>query len=100
VYAVAEPPVQKATRYAALDDINAVPYVPQRGREQYREFLKKATPRAFAVSATGSWGWAEEGENTNDKALAACQAASREPCRLYSVDNDIVWPEHGTAGRN
>ena len=100
VYAVAEPPMQKATRYASLEDVNAVPYVPQRGREQYREFLKKATPRAFAISATGSWGWAEEGENTNEKALAACQAASREPCRLYSVDNDIVWAEHATAGRN
>jgi dienelactone hydrolase len=100
VYALAEPPAQKATHYAALDDVNAVPYLPQRGREQYREFLKKATPRAFAISATGSWGWAEEGENTNEKALAACQAASREPCRLYSVDNDIVWSEHSTAGRN
>jgi len=100
VYAVAEPPPQRPTHYASLEDIDAVPFVPQRGREQYREFLKKATPRAFAISSTGSWGWAEEGENTNEKALAACQAASKEPCRLYSVDNDIVWPEQGTAGRN
>ena len=100
VYALADPPPQRATHYAALDDVDAVPFVPQRGREQYREFLRKATPRAFAISATGSWGWAEEGEDTNQKALAACQAASKEPCRLYSVDNDIVWSEHGTAGRN
>jgi dienelactone hydrolase len=100
VFAVAEPPAQRATHYAALDDIDAVPYVPLRGREQYREFLKKATPRAFAISSSGSWGWAEEGENTNEKALAACQAASTEPCQLYSVDHDIVWSERGTAGRN
>jgi len=100
VFAIAEPPLQRRTNYAALEDIEAVPFLPERGREQYREFLKKATPRAFAISATGSWGWAEEGENTNDKALAACQAASREPCRLYSVDHDIVWPERATAGRN
>ena len=99
VVALADPPPQRRTNYAALDDVSAVPYLPERGREQYREFLKRATPRAFAISPAGAWGWAEEGENTNEKALAACQAASREPCRLYSVDNDIVWPERSSAGR-
>jgi len=98
VYAVAEPPKQPKTNYAALDDAAAVPFLPERGREQYRAFLKKDSPRAFAVSSSGAWGWAEEGENPGDRALAACQAASKQPCKLYTVDNDIVWPEHSATG--
>jgi dienelactone hydrolase len=97
VYAVAEPPPQRKTNFAALDDAGAIPYLPERGREQYRAFLKKDSPRAFAVSSSGAWGWAEEGENPNERALAACNSASKQPCQLYTVDNDIVWPEHGAA---
>ena len=98
VYAVSEQPPQRKTNYAALDDAAAIPYVPERGRDQYRAFLKKDSPRAFAVSTSGAWGWAEEGENTNERALAACNTASQIPCKLYTVDNDIVWPERSAVG--
>jgi dienelactone hydrolase len=98
VYTVSEPPLQRRTNYAALEDAGAVPYLPERGREQYRAFLKKDSPRAFAVSVSGAWGWAEEGENTNERALAACNSASKQPCALYTVDNDIVWPERSAVG--
>ncbi|TWI67670.1 dienelactone hydrolase [Pseudoduganella lurida] len=93
VYAVAEPAPQPASNYAALADIAAVPFLPEKGRQQYKDFLTKQTPRAFAVSSSGAWGWAEEGEMPNERALAACQAASREPCRLYSVDDYVVWTD-------
>jgi hypothetical protein len=93
VYAVAEPAPQPRTNYASIDDIGAVPFLPEKGRQQYKEFLKKQTPRAFAVSASGAWGWAEEGEMPDERALAACQMASREPCKLYSVDDYVVWGE-------
>jgi dienelactone hydrolase len=99
VYAVAEPPAQPRSGFAVLEDVAAVPYVPERGREQYRDFLKKATPRAFAVSASGAWGWAEEGENPNERALAACQSSSSVPCQLYSVDTDVVWTGPSGAGQ-
>lgn len=92
VYAVAEPSPQPKTNYASLDDIHAIPFLPESGREQYRAFLQKDTPRAFAVSASGAWGWAEEGEETNQRALAACQSKSTKPCQLYSVDDYVVWP--------
>jgi hypothetical protein len=49
------------------------------------------TPRAFAVSASGGWTWAEEGEDPDGRALATCSAKSKEPCRLYSVDDYVVW---------
>lgn len=93
VYAVAEPVAQPATNFAALDDVAAVPFLPERGRQQYRAFLSKQTPRAFAVSSSGAWGWAEEGESVNERAVAACQAASKQPCRLYTVDDYVVWTD-------
>jgi len=100
--ALADPPAQPPSNYARLDDVAAVPYLPEQGREQYRDFLKREMPRAFAVSASGSWGWAEEGESPDMRALAACQAASKAPCKLYTVDNNVVWPDSGalaTGGR-
>jgi dienelactone hydrolase len=92
VYAVAEPPAPARTDFALLDDVEAVPYLPDGGRDAYREFLARMTPRAFALSASGAWGWAEEGEAPDVRAVAACQIKSSQPCRLYSVDDYVVWP--------
>lgn len=92
-------PQQQATSYAAVDDVSALPYLASTGREAYRSFLQRQTPRAFAVSASGAWGWAEEGEDPAANALAACQTKSPQPCQLYSVDNFVVWPGDSSAGR-
>ena len=77
--------------YAAIDNINAIPYLQQQGREQYRVFLAKPTPRAFAVSTSGGWSWAEDGDDPSGRVLTTCQRSSGEPCRLYAVDDDVVW---------
>lgn len=92
VYAVAEAPAPVRSGYAGVADVGAVPFLPDSGRAAYRSFLGRMTPRAFAVSASGAWGWAEEGEDTDGRALAACQRKSSAPCRLYSVDDYVVWP--------
>ncbi|MES2741185.1 MAG: CocE/NonD family hydrolase [Pseudomonadota bacterium] len=93
LYAVAEPAPPPKTNFASVDNIDAVPYLPDSGRAAYRSFLERMTPRAFALSPSGAWGWAEEGEQPDSRALAACQSNSRQPCRLYSVDQDVVWQE-------
>jgi hypothetical protein len=49
------------------------------------------TPRAFAVSPSGAWCWAEEGEDPDARALATCSAKSDKPCQLYSVDEAVVF---------
>ncbi len=98
IYHVAEPAPPPKTDFARVDNVDAVPYLPDSGRAAYRGFLARMTPRAFALSASGAWGWAEEGESPDSRALAACQSRSRQPCRLYSVDEDVVWP--GEAGHN
>jgi hypothetical protein len=91
VYKVPEPPQPQATNFAGVDDVDAVPFLSENGKRAYREYLTKLTPRAFAVSPSGAWCWAEEGEDPDARALATCSAKSDKPCRLYSVDDNVVW---------
>lgn len=93
IYAVAPAPSLPRSKFAVVDDIAAVPYLTENGRAAYREYLNKLTPRAFAVSPSGAWCWAEEGEEPETRALAACAQKSNQPCQLYSVDDYVVWPE-------
>ncbi|MDB5759011.1 MAG: dienelactone hydrolase [Burkholderia sp.] len=91
VVAIAEDPPIPRSDFAAIQDIDSVPFLRERGRDGYRAFLSKSTPRAFAVSPSGAWSWAEEGENPAARVLSACQANSGQPCKLYAVDDYVVW---------
>ncbi len=79
------------TDFAAVDNVDAIPYLTKKGREEYRAFLNRSLPRAFAISTTGAWSWAEDGDDPEQSAIANCNKISREPCKLYTVDNDVVW---------
>ncbi len=91
VYAVSAAPALPKTNFARVDDIDAVPYLAASGRAAYREYQARMTPRAFAVSPSGAWCWAEEGEDPDQRAIAACEKKSNQPCKLYSVDDYVVW---------
>jgi dienelactone hydrolase len=91
LYDVPEPPQPQATNFAGIQDVNAVPFLSENGKRAYQEYLTKMTPRAFAVSPSGAWCWAEEGEDPDARALATCSAKSDKPCHLYSVDEAVVW---------
>lgn len=84
-------PRPPASRYAAIDNVDAIPFIRENGREQYRIFLGKPTPRAFAVSRSGGWSWAEDGDDPVGRVLATCQKASGQTCELYAIDDDVVW---------
>jgi dienelactone hydrolase len=90
-YTVTAQPTLPKSDFARLDDADAVPYVGEHGRSAYREYLSKMSPRAFAVSPNGAWCWAEEGEDPARRALATCQKKGGQSCRLYSVDENVVW---------
>jgi hypothetical protein len=92
-YQVAAQPSLPKSDFAKVDDVDAVPYIGERGRSAYREYLGKMAPRAFAVSPNGAWCWAEEGEAPDSRALATCEKKAGQACRLYSVDENVVW--HG-----
>lgn len=100
VVAIAEDPPIPRTDFAAIHDIDSVPFLHERGRAGYRAFLSKSTPRAFAVSPSGAWSWAEEGEDPVGRVLSACQANSRQPCKLYAVDDYVVWNDSTSVPAN
>ncbi|MEJ2767393.1 hypothetical protein [Mycetohabitans sp. B46] len=90
-YRVEDAPAAQPTDYALIDAIEAVPSLNGSGREGYATFLKQYPSRAFAVSDSGAWSWAEGGGNPVSVALDNCQKHSRDPCQLYAVDHVVVW---------
>lgn len=91
LYDIPEQPLPARTDYARVDDVEAVPFLSASGRKAYADYLTKETPRAFAVSPSGAWTWAEEGEDPEARALKTCSARSAQPCKLYSIDDYVVW---------
>lgn len=83
------PPANKSATIAATDQ---VPHLSQSGRDTgYAAFLAKTAPRAFALSAQGNWGWATGTDDLLSRTLANCQKKSGNPCKLYAVNDDVVW---------
>ena len=83
----ARPP---ASGHARLDDLAMVPTSQAHRDGHYRMFLDAESPRAFAVGPTGAVGRAQ-GDWAMGRALAACAGRSAKPCKLYAVDDDVVW---------
>jgi len=80
-----------ATGFARLDDSSKLPYVKDDVKsEKYPKFLDADIPRALAISPSGAWAW-QTGETAPQQALAGCQKVSKTPCRLYAVDDAVVW---------
>jgi dienelactone hydrolase len=76
--------------FAALDDAASVPVSPAARENLYTRFLAAKKPRAFAVGPRGAGGFAS-GDWALGRALGFCQAARGLPCKLYAVDDEVVW---------
>jgi dienelactone hydrolase len=100
-YHVSAPAQPNPTDFASIDAVNSVPFIDEAGRNGYRNFLSQYPSRAFAVSDSGAWSWAEGGDDPMAVAVSNCQKQSSDPCRLYAVNNMVVWkdpsPETQTA---
>ncbi len=83
-------PVPPKSGFAAVEDVAAVPGLSDKGKEAYQKYLTQPQPKAFAIGAHGGYGWQSGDDLAVDKALAACGKHS-ETCRLYAVDDDVVW---------
>jgi hypothetical protein len=103
--AALQQPHAMASGFAAIDDVDAVPYLGDRGREGYRQWLAKGTPRAFALSSTGHWAssWGLKPADPSlpidpaERALVTCERSAKTPCRLYAVNRSVVWTREPTA---
>jgi dienelactone hydrolase len=75
--------------FAAIDDLSKVPISPSSRETAYRRFMDAKKPRAFAIGPRGAWGQAS-GDWVLGKALGRCERRG-DPCKLYAVDDDVVW---------
>ena len=88
-----------ATGYARIDDVDAVPYLGDKGREEYRVWITRPTPKAFAVSANGAWfaAWSlkptdpAHPTDPSQRAMLLCQQRAKANCMLYAVNGSVVW---------
>ena len=79
-----------ATDFAALDDIDKLP-AGRNARISYQtRFLAAKPPRAFALGSDGNFGWAT-GDWAAGRALGFCQSARGLACKLYALDDTVVW---------
>ena len=81
----------KATAFAAIDDVAAIPYINEEARQTYRKWLAKPSPRAVAIASDGAWGLAWQGDDPLERALAICRRGTRQTCSLYAVNDKVVW---------
>jgi hypothetical protein len=87
-------PFPPPTHYAAIDDVAAVPYLNDAGREGYRAFLRRSFTRAFVVAPNGTSVGTNGGFDAIARGLALCRQHA-SGCQVYAVDDDVVWNGKG-----
>lgn len=87
-----------ATVLVKVDNIDALPTTSFRSKLLYRDWLTKTPPRAFALAADGSayrtWGVTTDPtvpQDVQERAIHRCIKAGKQGCKLYAVDNSVVW---------
>jgi hypothetical protein len=82
----------------STDDETAAPDLPKAGQDDYKEWLAKPGPKAFAVGDTIKWGWGI-GMKPSDpaapidvamRALHNCKRSYKQNCKLYAVNGKVV----------
>ncbi|WP_017907130.1 hypothetical protein [Pseudomonas asplenii] len=83
-------PVPPPSQYAAVENVDAVPYLNDRSRKSYQQFLTRTPPRVLLIAGDGSTISTDGGFDPLGRGLAECRKVGRI-CRPYAVDNDVVW---------
>ena len=83
-------PRPPATAFAAVAEADKLPASQAVRDGLYQRFLAAKPPRAFALGPGGAAGFSS-GDWAMGRALGFCQARRGQPCKLYAVDDDVVW---------
>jgi hypothetical protein len=83
-------PIPPPSHFAAIDDTAAVPWLSDKGREAYRQFLTRRFPRVFVLSGGGTFAVSNGGFDPLGHALELCRKAG-VTCSPYAVDAQVVW---------
>lgn len=84
-----EKKILAASNFAQLNDVDAVPHLSAKGKELYQQWLTKPFPRAVAISEKGALARGFGGDAMTD-AVIKCEKFDT-PCRLYAVDDRVVF---------
>lgn len=88
----ADLPTPPASGFARVAEVDKVPLRSDRAREGYQAWLAADSPKAFALHPVKtSWAWATGGDRPLARALARCETYAGSPCKLYAVDDSVVW---------
>jgi len=77
-----------------ISDAAAVPYLNDRGRENYTKFLNLEEDRAFAVAKSGAHAWSSKAPSTLDavkRSVFQCNRIAKAPCYAYAVNRRIIY---------
>jgi hypothetical protein len=86
--------------FAEIGNANALPTQINRIKTVYSDWLINPLPRAFVLAADGSgygsWGNKPRKDKTEpqdpaERALYRCEKAGKTKCKLYAIDNNVVW---------
>lgn len=93
-----KPQVDLDKDFAKASDVQAVPFLNDRGREGYRHWLNQKPPKAFVLAPNGTWnatwglttGSGDESPDPLPRAMARCEKRA-QGCKAYAVDERVVW---------
>lgn len=83
-------PAPAPTHFAGLADVAAVPFLTDRGRAMYGQFLDADSPRVFVIGPNGAVVTSHGGYDPLGRAMRECMRAGG-PCRPYAVNDNVVW---------
>ncbi len=92
-YAYAKTARPAPSGFAKISNIEKLPYLNDNMKTAYQRFLASTPPRAFALDAQGFAGFAFGGDDPLKRSLEFCNRKGKGECKLYAVDNDVVWLE-------
>jgi dienelactone hydrolase len=78
------------SQFATIDDVDAVPYLDEQGRDTYRKFLTLHMPRVFVVSPGGLAATFNGGYDPLGRAMTACRERNLK-CQVYAADDYVTW---------
>jgi hypothetical protein len=80
------------SHFAAIDDVEAVPYLNSRieAKNMYRKFLDTPMPRVFVVAPSGYMGIDNGGFDPIGRGISRCNAKT-SGCGVYAVDDYVTW---------
>ncbi len=85
-------PLPKPSNFATADNVDAVPYLKNKGREAYKKIADRSGPRAFAIAPNGAFGGATRDPRAR-LAMERCNRSGQGKCKLYLLDDAVVWTE-------